>query len=214
MLVKFSISLERNGFADAPWGLLDQCQMWHSVSCCLFSQLLFIVDEYATTWQILGRTSVYCALQRCPLESSVFMTHTHMHTKDLFCACPCCVLMLLPCYTFFSCWNKSHIYKYATLTRLVPMCNGISYFCVRYLRRTWWNLTSKNFCSVNTQATLEGLWSKWICEKENFQLPCYVNVASAKITLALAINVIYDLSLPNDFHTGPYTVSSLVSLHI
>lgn len=35
----------------------------------------------------------------------------------------------------------------------------------------------------------------------------------AKITLPLAVQVIYELSLANDFHTGLYTVSSPLSLH-
>lgn len=48
---------------------------------------------------------------------------------------------------------------------------------------------------------------------KHFQAPSYVNVSSAKITLALAIQVIYELSLANDFHTGLYNVSSLLSLH-
>lgn len=50
-------------------------------------------------------------------------------------------------------------------------------------------------------------------QEENFQPPSYVNVSTAKITLALAIQVIYELSLANDFHTGLYTVSSPLSLH-
>ncbi len=49
--------------------------------------------------------------------------------------------------------------------------------------------------------------------RKNSQPPSYVNVSTAKITLALAIQVIYELSLANDFHTGPYTVSSALSLH-
>lgn len=48
---------------------------------------------------------------------------------------------------------------------------------------------------------------------KNFHAPSNVNVSPAKITLALAIPVIYELSLANDFHTGLYTVSSLLSLH-
>lgn len=46
-------------------------------------------------------------------------------------------------------------------------------------------------------------------KSKNFQPPSCVNVSAAKITLALAIQVIYELSLANDFHTGLYTVSSL-----
>lgn len=49
--------------------------------------------------------------------------------------------------------------------------------------------------------------------KKKFQPPSCVNVSTAKITLALAIQVIYELSLANDFHTGQYTVSSRLSLH-
>lgn len=49
--------------------------------------------------------------------------------------------------------------------------------------------------------------------EKNFQPPSYVNVSTAKITLPLAIQVIYELSLANDFHTGLYTVSSPLSLH-
>lgn len=49
--------------------------------------------------------------------------------------------------------------------------------------------------------------------KKPIQPPSYVNVSTAKITLALAIQVIYELSLANDFHTGLYTVSSPLSLH-
>lgn len=56
--IVFFFPQESNGFVDTLQGLLDHCQMWHSVSCRLFSQLLFIADEYATTWQIPGRTSV------------------------------------------------------------------------------------------------------------------------------------------------------------
>lgn len=49
---------------------------------------------------------------------------------------------------------------------------------------------------------------------KNFQLPSYVNVSTARITLALAIQDIYECSLANDFHTGLCTESSLLSLHI
>lgn len=44
------------------------------------------------------------------------------------------------------------------------------------------------------------------------QPPSYVNVATAKITLAPATQVIYELSLVNDFHTLLYMVPSLLSL--
>lgn len=60
------------------------------------------------------------------------------------------------------------------------------------------------------QVAAEVTGSKW---GRSFQPPSYVNVAAAKITLPLAVQVIYELSLANDFHTGLYTVSSLQSLH-
>lgn len=60
------------------------------------------------------------------------------------------------------------------------------------------------------QVAAEVTGSKW---GRSFQPPSYVNVAAAKITLPLAIQVIYELSLANDFHTGLYMVSSPQSLH-
>lgn len=41
----------------------------------------------------------------------------------------------------------------------------------------------------------------------HFQPPRYVNVSSAKITLPLVVQLIYELSLANDFQKGPCTVS-------